>query len=119
MICSFTYKAVSTVNRNGTSWLFIRINGGLLLLVGLPLGRLVGAIAVEGHQIQNDAVVDHAIDGRHGAHRILENALPFTEDEICTDQHRFAFIALGQKDKEHLYFVAILVGKESASGLTQ
>ena len=52
------------VNKNGTGWLFIRADGGLLSLGELVLGRLVGAIVVDGHHIQNDAVVDHAVDGR-------------------------------------------------------
>jgi hypothetical protein len=29
-------------------------------------------IALDGHHIQNDAVVDHPVDGCHGGHRILE-----------------------------------------------
>jgi hypothetical protein len=33
---------------------------------------LVRTIAVDGHHIQNDAVVDHAVDGSHGGHGILE-----------------------------------------------
>ena len=70
---------------------------------------LVCAIAVHGHHIQNDAVVDHAVDGSHGGHRIFENAFPFAEHEIGGDQHRFAFIAIRQKRKKHLHFVAIVL----------
>lgn len=71
--------------------------------------RLVCAVAVHSHHIQNDAVVDHAVDGSHGSHRIFENSFPFTEHEIGGDQHRFSFIALGKKRKEHLHFVAIVL----------
>ena|SRR5579875_1146998 len=99
---------VLTVNKNRTDWLFIRTDRSLLSL-GELLARLLGAIAVDGHHIQNDAVVDHAVDSRHRRHGILENALPFTEDEIGADQHRLAFIALGKKGKEHLHFVAIVL----------
>jgi len=68
---------VLTVNRNGTVWLFIRADFGLLKLGEMLMASLVCAIAVHGHQIQNDAVVDHAIDGSHGGHGIFEDAFPF------------------------------------------
>ena len=54
-----------TVNRNRTVWLFIRADFGLLKLREMLMGRLMCAIAVHGHHIQNDAVVDHAVDGSH------------------------------------------------------
>ena len=73
------------------------------------MGRLMCAIAVHGHHIQNDAVVDHAVDGRHGGHGIFEDSFPFAEHEIGGDQHRFAFIALRKKRKKHLHFVAIVL----------
>ena len=70
---------------------------------------LVRAIAVHGHHIQNDGVMDHAVNGSHGGHRIFENAFPFAEHQIRGDHHRFAFIALSQERKEHLHFVAIML----------
>ena len=73
------------------------------------MGSLVCAIAVDGHHIQNDTVVDHAVDGCQGGHRIFENAFPFAEHEIGRDQHRFALVALSEKRKEHLHFVAIML----------
>ena len=56
---------------------------------------LMRTIAVDSHHIQNDTVVDHAVDGSHGGHRIFENALPIAEHKIGADQHGFAFIARG------------------------
>ena len=53
-----------TVNRNRTVWLFIRADCCLLKLGETLMGRLVRTIAVDGHHIQNDAVLDHAVDGR-------------------------------------------------------
>ena len=79
-IKDFLGKTLLTVNRNGTVWLFIRADVCLLTLGEMLVGSLVCAIAVDGHHIQDHAVVDHAVDGRHGGHRIFENALPFTED---------------------------------------
>ena len=70
---------------------------------------LVRTIAVDSHHIQNDAVVDHAVDSSHGGHRIFENTLPIAEHEIGADQHGFAFIAFGKERKEYLHFVAIVL----------
>src|SRR6266566_4530643 len=98
-----------TVNRNGTVWLFIRTDWCLLKLGQMLMVSLVCAITVHGHHIQNDAVVGHAVDGSQGGHRIFENAFPFAEHEIGSDQHRFALIALGKERKEHLHFVAIVL----------
>ena len=98
-----------TVNRNRTVWLFIHADVGLLKLREMLMGRLMCAIAVHGHHIQNDAVVDHAVDGRHGGHGIFEDSFPFAEHEIGGDQHRFAFIALRKKRKKHLHFVTIVL----------
>src|SRR2546426_9902391 len=89
-------RTVLTVNINGTVWLFIRADVYLLKLGEMLMVRLMCTIAVDGHHIQNDAVVDHPVDGRHGGHRIFEYAFPFAEHEIGSDQHRFALIALGK-----------------------
>ena len=63
---------VLTVNRNRTVWLFIRADFDLLNLGEMLVVSLVYAIAVHGHHIQNNAVVDHAVDRRHRGHRVLE-----------------------------------------------
>jgi len=60
-----------------------------VLLTGFP-----GAEAVHAHQIQNDRVVDDAIDGRHRRHRIFENAVPVRENEVRRDGHTTALVAL-------------------------
>jgi hypothetical protein len=98
-----------TVNRNGTVWLFICADLYLLSLGKMLMVSLVRAIAVDGHHIENDAVMRHTVDGRHRGHRTLEYSLPFAKDEIGRDQHRFGFIAFGQKGKEHLHFIAVMV----------
>ena len=73
------------------------------------MAGLVGAVTVHSHHIQNDAMVNHAVDCSHRGHRTFEYSFPFAEHEIGRDQHRFAFIALGKKGKEHLHFVAIVL----------
>jgi hypothetical protein len=54
-----------TVNRNRTVWLCIRADSRLLKLGEMLVVRLVRTIAVDSHHIQNDAVVDHTVDGGH------------------------------------------------------
>jgi hypothetical protein len=61
-----------TVNRNGTVWLCIRADCCLLKLGEMLMMSLVCAIAVNGHHIQNDAVVGHAVDGSQGGQSLLE-----------------------------------------------
>ena len=41
------------------------------------MASLVCAIAVHGHHIQNDAVVNHAVDGFHAGHGIFEDVSCF------------------------------------------
>jgi len=98
-----------TVNRNGTVWLFICADFSLLRLGEMLMVSLVRAVAIDSHHIQNDPVVDHAVDSSHSGHGIFENAFPFTEHEIGADQHGFAFIAFRKKRKKHLHFVAIML----------
>ena len=52
---------VLTVNISGTVWLCIRAVFYLLKLGEMLTGSLACAIAVHGHHIQNDAVMDDAI----------------------------------------------------------
>jgi hypothetical protein len=37
-----------------------------------------------------------------GRHRLLEDPLPFAEDQIAGDQHRAPFVALGDQREQHL-----------------
>ena len=53
--------------------------------------------------------MDDAVNGRHSGHGIFEDAVPFTEDEIGGNHHRFAFVALGQEGKEHLHLITIML----------
>jgi len=89
------FSRLLTVNRNGTVWLFSCADVYLLRLWQMLMLSLVRTIAVDGHHIENDAVMRHTVDGRHRGHRTLEYSLPFAKDEIGRDQHRFGFIAFG------------------------
>ncbi len=65
----------------------------------------LSAIAFHMHHIQNHRVMDHAIDGRHGGHRIFEDALPFTENQIGGNHDGFALIAFSQEGEEYFHFI--------------
>src|SRR5579859_7252004 len=104
-----SWSRMLTVNKNRTSWLCICAGFDLLLLRKMLMAGLVCAITVHRHHIQDDAMVNDAVDRSHRGHRTFEYSFPFAEHEIGRDQHRFAFIALGKKGKEHLHFVAIVL----------
>ena len=62
------------------------------------LGRLSSSVA--GHlrsEFDDDAVVDHAIDGSGGGQGIFEDLIPLGEDQIGGDDHTATFVAFGQK----------------------
>jgi hypothetical protein len=67
------------------------------------VGPLALACAIARHvELQNHCVMDHAIDGSRGRHRLLEDPLLFAEDQIAGDQHRAPFVALGDQREQHL-----------------
>src|SRR3954471_1192399 len=69
---------------------------------------LVDADAGSGH-LEDHAVVDDAVDGGGGGHRILEDPVPLAEHQIARDDHRASFVALGEKREEDLHLVAVLL----------
>ena len=50
------------------------------------------AFAVE---LQNDGVMDEAVNGRHGGHRVLKDLIPLGEHQVAADHHAAPLIALG------------------------
>ena len=61
-----------------------------------------------GH-LQGDGMVDETVDNGSRGHWVLKNPIPLTEQQIATDEHALALIALGQKGKEDLHFGAALL----------
>src|SRR5207249_3296444 len=57
----------------------------------------------------DDRVVDDAVDGRGGGHRVLEDLIPLAEEEVGGDQDRAALVALGQEGEEHLHLLPALL----------
>jgi hypothetical protein len=69
---------------------------------------LVGATAL-AVELEDDGVMDEAVDGRGGGHGILEDAVPFTEDEVAGDEERAPLVALGHEGEEDLDFLSALL----------
>lgn len=38
--------------------------------------------------------MDDTVNGRHGGHGVFKDPIPFAEDQIGGNEHRFTFIAL-------------------------
>src|SRR5712672_4407437 len=69
--------------------------GGCGASLGGALGLcLIDADAGSGH-LEDHAVVDDAVDGGGGGHRILEDPVPLAEHQVARDDHRASFVALG------------------------
>jgi len=54
------------------------------------------AVTLHTHHIQNDRMMNHAINRRKCGHGIFKNLLPFREDEIGSNHDRLVFVALGK-----------------------
>jgi len=69
---------------------------------------LVDANADARH-LEDHGVVDGAIDGSSGGHRILEDPVPLAEHEIAGDDHGAALVPLGEERQQDLHLVAVLL----------
>src|SRR5919198_243869 len=86
------------------------------LLGGAGVPGLAGALAllrVRGPvardvELEDDGVVNEAVDGRGSRERILEDPLPLTEHEIARDQDRTPLVAFGEQGEEHLRLLGAL-----------
>ena len=54
-------------------------------------------------------MVDEAVDGRGGGHRVLEDPIPLPEHEVAGDEQRAPLVALGHQGEEHLHLVGALL----------
>jgi hypothetical protein len=54
-------------------------------------------------------VVNDAVDGGGRGHRIFEDLVPLTEDQIASDDHGASLIALGHEGKEDFDFFSALL----------
>ena len=68
-----------------------------------------GTIALDLHHIQNDGMMDDAIDCRHRRHRVFEDVVPLAEHEIRGNHHGSGFIALGQEREEHFHLILVML----------
>jgi len=54
-------------------------------------------------------VVNDAVNGGSGGHRVLENLIPLGEDEIGSNDHAAAFIAFGKQGEKDFHLVTRLL----------
>src|SRR5271155_6078584 len=87
-------------------------------------GARAGAGTIAGSvELQDGGVVDQAVDGRRGGHRLLEDALPFAKDQIAGDHHGAALIPLRDEREQHfgllgaLFDVADVVQNQQLGGI--
>ena len=72
-------------------------------LLGL-LGSNAGSVKFE-----NDGVMDDAVDGCGGGHRVFEDLVPLTEYQITGDDHGSPLVALShESEKDFDFFGALL-----------
>jgi hypothetical protein len=69
---------------------------------------VLGADTGAGH-LEDDGVVDEAIDRSGGGHRILEDPVPLAEDAVAADDHGAALVTLREEGEQDLHFVAALL----------
>ena len=76
----------------------------------MALGLLGGFDPVAGDvELEDDAVMDQAVDGRGGGHRVFEDLFPLAEGQVAGEEHAAAFIAFGQEGEEDLDLIAVLL----------
>lgn len=75
-----------------------------MLVVGL-----FRPVTLDSHHVENDGVMDDAVNSGHRCHWVFEDAIPLVEDEIGCEDHRLAFISLGQEREEYFHLVSILL----------
>lgn len=60
-------------------------------------------------ELNDDAVMDDAVDGGCGGQRVFENLVPLGKDQVRGNHQAAALIAFGQKGEEHLHFFPTLL----------
>jgi hypothetical protein len=71
--------------------------------------RLRGPETPHTGHVENDGVVNDAIDRRQRGHGIFEDAIPGGKHEIGGNEHRALLIALGQQREERLHLITVLL----------
>mgnify|MGYP004269793685 CR=1 FL=1 len=60
-------------------------------------------------KLNDDAVVNDPIDGGGVGHRVFEDAIPFGEHKIGSNDHAAAFVSFGQEGKEYFHLFSALL----------
>ncbi len=72
--------------------------GVQVVALDLDAPRPASAAVAAAVELEDDGVVEKAVDGRGGGHGVFEDPLPFAEHEVAGDEQRAALVALGEED---------------------
>lgn len=75
----------------------------------MPFVRGVVSPEAGPSHLDDDGVVNEAIDGSSSGHGVAEDAVPLREDEVANDGDALALVALSEEGKEHFHLVALLL----------
>lgn len=56
-------------------------------------------------QFDDDRMVNETVNRGSGGHRILEDAVPLSDDQIAGDHQASPFVSVRQKREKHLHLV--------------
>jgi type I restriction enzyme R subunit len=102
-------QANAQTNAQTNARILIATTSRSACLFGLLVVGLLCTVALDGHEIEDDGVVDHAVYCGHGRHGVLEDAVPIREDEVGRQDDAAPLVALGQQREEDLHLVAIVL----------
>ena len=60
-------------------------------------------------ELEDDGVVDDAVDGGGGGHRVFEDLVPLAEDQVAGDDHGASLVALGHESEENFDLLSALL----------
>jgi len=73
------------------------------------MALLCHASAVAGYaEFEDDGVMDHPVDGGRGSHRVLEDPVPFGEDQVRADTQRTPLVPLRHQGEQDLGLLGTL-----------
>ena len=60
-------------------------------------------------ELEDDGMVDDAVDGGGGGHWVFEDLVPLAEDQVAGDDHGASLVALGHEREEDFDFFGALL----------
>ena len=79
-----------------------------LVIIGVLVESFIGSETGSG-EFQNRTMMYKAVNCCGCCHRVLEYSVPLGEDKIRGNQDTFSLVSFGQKSKEYLHFLLLLL----------